>query len=55
MGGGVENWPTSGLHQGALIYAELGSVIAETSAETTLMYLSSTYKGLELYVCDLNP
>lgn len=57
MGGGVENWPISGLHWGALLHAELNSAasLLETSAKTTEMYLSSTYKGLELYVCGLNP
>lgn len=57
MGAGVENWPISSLHQGALLHAELNSAasLPETRAKTTLMYLSSTYKGLELYACDLNP
>lgn len=31
------------------------AVLLETNAKAILMYSLSTYKGLELYVCDLNP
>lgn len=52
----MANCPLSGLHQGTLLPTERNwaALLLETNAKAVLRCLLSTYKALELYVCDLN-
>ena len=55
-GDDMANWPLSGLHQGTLLPPELNSsaLLLETKTKAKLRCLLSTYKALELNVCNLN-
>lgn len=52
----MANWPPSGLCQGTLLPPEQNwaALLLKTNPKAVLSYLLSSYKALELYVCDLN-